>query len=663
MASPIYLPQAVGGLGATLAKLGGFLGQAGGTYLQDYNRSQVLQEAQSLPPEQQAQFIASHLGPDEKDFVDTILRTHAAATASKVADSDIARNNATISHMGAQTDIVKLQGQNYQAITDADLAVKRAQIGVDNARIAGSEADLARKRLELEEATRAAASARQMQPLIDQMIQQRLQGMGGQGGGLARPLDQRGETPPPGFSATPPVKPSGPIPTKPSGPIPTEHPLHVPGTQEGNAGPLSASPVQMGDITLPVAQGTARRISGTITGQSDEVRVRPASLQAWVDQSREDETRRDAVVQLVGTKPVTESTQEKATSLIMREGGDEPSVWMGQPENIDKLNKVFFNSPPLDRQQSDRNLQQAQMNADMAELQALSMQSTNPTAAQQLRNLAATGLHQAQLVANERQKPIEVITKDFKIAPGFHATVGRFADGKDRIFGPIIDVRKPDPALQKVSGSMSQFALTADTLDKERSQRRLEEGPSTVVRQLGDKVNNAFVAMGLDPVIGYANDPRYNAAIAVWNHNILGITALMPNASRGGVQLVKMFHDLAPKPSDSDDIITSKVEAATLTMKALVKDRVENAIDSDKIVPRSLQYLYNKWDLREMNPETLAQGYVNSVKKGSGGKRNPVDPLSDQEIPIVPTTSSRGTTRTPPANQILRYDASGNLLQ
>lgn len=213
---------------------------------------------------------------------------------------------------------------------------------------------------------------------------------------------------------------------------------------------------------------------------------------------------------------------------------------------------------------------------------------------------------------------------------GFEATFARFADGSQQMVpGSLQDKRKPaDNQLRQVSGGATLWSQTNDIL-KSLSNAKEGDPDADIQGNAGVRRLNAILQRnGLQPV-GDENTRTFREAYnAIYQHNIVGITAILQGA-RQTQQLRNQLQETSANPTDTKEIRNQKFKATELTAEVIIKNEVETAVNNKQQVPPALMQVYLSKGLDRRDMGDLKAEYLSSFK-GLGIK--PLDPAAEGDI-------------------------------
>jgi hypothetical protein len=173
----IYLPKRIGGIGETLNSVGQLGGVLAGRAYDDYNTANVLEEANQIQdPEKKSQFLAkSFHGPEGEAFVKELLD-------ARRTEATIQENRVQMQHLQNLDKLTTLDIANYGRNQSLKEKETNARIAHENALTAGTSAEIALRKAELDRIQRELAhdeeERRNMRPVQDAMRRQAMKRLG-----------------------------------------------------------------------------------------------------------------------------------------------------------------------------------------------------------------------------------------------------------------------------------------------------------------------------------------------------------------------------------------------------------------------------------------------------------------------------------------------------
>jgi hypothetical protein len=373
---------------------------------------------------------------------------------------------------------------------------------------------------------------------------------------------------------------------------------------------IENNPLLKGDISLVKPQKS--NSTGPATGDG--------TTQAPIRGAQNIPTSAEApFVRTAGGPPGAQSAQEpQAPKDIGELVTNTPDL--GNPRYFPVLTKFLTGAPPLDISAAQKQAQILTKDADRLDRAAQAIVGEPEglryaAEADRRRTMAEKMLEHAQRTTEPRKISIP------GTAAKVQAIVAKGSDGQERVVA-VEDKRTVDKDLAKIEPQMSQFWATTQVLGefaKDAASTPEDTPAKQTVRKVGQYLQTHF---GLDVPDFLGAPPGFAINVATWQHNVLGITALMPAGTRG-VQAINMFQDLAPKPGDSKKIQFAKVDASNLQLQVMIKSRVETTETQGNYAPPNLKKIYNYYHLQNTDLETLVTEYVAKARATGGPIVNP----------------------------------------
>ena len=328
------------------------------------------------------------------------------------------------------------------------------------------------------------------------------------------------------------------------------------------------------------------------------------------------------LVQTGGIPGQADKGQEKTPDIaqIIKDTPD-----LGAPDLVPMLNKLLIpNYQPADTKDIDVRAQILNKDADRLDRMAKAYSDAADPKGLQFAEEADRRRKMAEEMKRQSReiKPF----KDFSV-PGTNdkvkAYIGRRPDGGMEITS-VEDKRTVDKDLSAKEPAMAQFYATTKVLGEfadGRGNGKDDSAGKQAVRKIGTYLQDKF---GIETPSLLDAPPDLAANVAAYQHNVLGITALMPN-NRGGYHYTKMFTDIEPKPGDSIKIQKAKVDASNLNLQILVKTRVESVLERGDKIPPNIGKIYDSFGLKDKSIDELVTAYVDKARNTGVDAPNPLD--------------------------------------